>query len=511
MAVVTIQQDVNKPAIFESATTGKAGAILGKLQAPFFDLGKATRNGRYYGEAAEAALDSEEFKEKMATRTLFGRLGHPMTEDEMREDPAVRACVVLTDYRKNPETNTIDGTLEILNNQYGRQLKSLIDAGCVMGVSTRGSGDSFESMDGNEVITKGTYDFEALDVVTLPAVKEARVRVIESVEKNKRKKLEQLVEESTNPSMLEALKVTIESSEMPNKKQLLESIDKKLNGDAGTTESLANDIMELTTKLTDANKRVEDAEAKVKELESKIKMMQESESTGTTEIEDDANKSDESLKELLKESAKCIEDLKTEIRDLNEIHETNLTESRSKIDSLTKKVTKLESQNAILKSDNDGFVIANARLLESKKNLESKLTRLESIEKSNVKLTESKNKIDGTIRSLNESVVAKTNKIKMLEGKVVRLQAETAAWRDKSINLFAEAYGISAETLRLKVNKDSTIQLIEAAAKSIRDAMDAKVIALPDVLSLGKKVAVESVVSNDPDIDRAVRISTLLN
>ena len=122
----TMLYESQVPLLYESTATNSAGKpILGKLHAPFFDLNNPTRNGRDYSQVAEDALMSEEFKEKLSTRTFFGRLGHPMTDDETIEDPAVRACVILTDVTKNKKTNMIEGTLEIINNAYGQQLKSL--------------------------------------------------------------------------------------------------------------------------------------------------------------------------------------------------------------------------------------------------------------------------------------------------------------------------------------------------------------------------------------------------
>ena len=230
----TMLYESQVPLLYENTKTNSAGKpILGKLHAPFFDLNNPTRNGRDYSQVAEDALMSEEFKEKLSTRTFFGRLGHPMTDDEAIEDPAVRACVILTDVTKNKKTNMIEGTLEIINNAYGQQLKSLIDAGCVMGVSTRGTGEAKSLGNGISTVVPGTYEFEALDVVTLPAVKKARCTVIES--KGKVVKTNELDEEKLlsllettdwkEKQVFESLKTTIESSELKHKDVLLEGIE----------------------------------------------------------------------------------------------------------------------------------------------------------------------------------------------------------------------------------------------------------------------------------------------
>lgn len=541
--------------------------ILGRLHAPFFDTKNATRNGRYYGEAAKDALNSDEFKEKMATRTFFGRLGHPCTEEEMAEDPAVRACVIMSDYSYNNDTKMYEATLDIIDNEYGKQLKSLIDAGCQMGVSTRGSGDSYES-NGNEVITN--YDFECLDVVTLPAVKSARVTVLEAVDKTKKQKLEELIRTTTNKNVLESLKVTVESSSMPDKDKLLEDINKKLSGEVGTIESLVNDIANLSKKLSESDQRIHDLEAKLTDTSASTSETIESEKensgekltenwvkllrTSTQTLEsmkkairekDDRilsqDKKLESYSIVAQKAKSTIESLTSQVRRYSESNANNSTE----VKSLNSRVAELESLNSGLTNDNDGLRIANERLNENYDNLKasydklvleceelkaskselvesvkslkvqnsSLLSKMEGLTKSvstSKTLTESLSKSDTQVKTLNESLASYKTKATQLESINKRLTADYEDLKTKYVESVATANGISLDSLKSRINSKSTIAMIESAAKSIRADEDARRSALPDIISLGTKVeSLSSTQFVDPELDRAGRIARL--
>lgn len=499
----------NIPAKFMESVDGVGSGnfkILGKLQVPFFDLNGPTRNGRDYSEAAEDALESEDFQERFKTRTVFGRLGHPMTEEECNEDPAVRACVVLTDYKKNLTTNMYEGTLEILDNQYGRQLKSLVDAGCIMGASTRGSGDSYESASGSEVIKRGSYEFEGLDVVTLPAVKTARCRVLESFDKTKRKKLESLIEESNDKYVLESLKITIEASEMPNKSTLIESISKKLSSGVETIEPLVNDITMLTKKLTEAETKLAEAERKLQE--SQI-------STGTTEDDTKTvSESTEKLVKLLQSSAKVIESMKSTIQDkdakyesllkVSSAAESMIRELKESVESLTSRNSTLESKCIKLERKNKQLVTTNTTLTEKLESVEEKVQFVG-------KLTESVSASKTSVKSLTESLSAEKKKTSMLEAQNRQLIESCNSYKSKFVESLALANGISTETLKMKVTPNMTIAMIESAAKSIRDSEDARRMALPDVSSLGRLVESKSFSLDDPELDRAGRMAQAIN
>jgi hypothetical protein len=152
--------------------------ILGRLWGPIATSKEKTRNGRGYNmELWQKALQDEIFLEKVANKSLFLELGHPVDREET-DMRMVCACI--------PELpKIIDGDLyayvDILDTKDGRLLKTLCDYGFVPGISSRGSGDIMA----NDDVDPETFFLETWDVVQLPAVKKARLSVCESLNKHK--------------------------------------------------------------------------------------------------------------------------------------------------------------------------------------------------------------------------------------------------------------------------------------------------------------------------------------
>jgi len=152
--------------------------ILGRLWGPIATSKEKTRNGRgYNAELWRKALADEIFCEKVANKSLFLELGHPIDREET-DMRMVCACI--------PELpKVIDGDLyayvDILDTKDGRLLKTLCDYGFIPGISSRGSGDIMA----NDDVDPETFFLETWDIVQLPAVKKARLAVCESLSNKK--------------------------------------------------------------------------------------------------------------------------------------------------------------------------------------------------------------------------------------------------------------------------------------------------------------------------------------
>lgn len=161
--------------------------ILGRLWGPIATTKEKTRNGRgYNAQLWDKALKDEIFREKVANKSLFLELGHPIDREETDMN-VVCACI--------PELpKVIDGDLyayvDILDTKQGRLLKTLCDYGFVPGISSRGSGDIMA----NDEVDPETFFLETWDIVQLPAVKKARLTMCESL--NNKKTLSKALRES---------------------------------------------------------------------------------------------------------------------------------------------------------------------------------------------------------------------------------------------------------------------------------------------------------------------------
>lgn len=255
---ILIETRLNSLKLNESATPRKG--CLGRLEGVCADFKNPTRNGRLYPRKLwENVFNDELFKEALKSKTLLGELDHP--EDRL-EVLAGEACIVMTDYRIDEDEGVIYAGFDILDTPRGKILKSLLDYGCVMGVSSRGQGDITNTSNG-EVVDEDTYDFACFDVVTTPAVAKARQNVVESVKKTKTfvESVKTQITEAETVGDLNAIKRVIKTTQMPEMDSLLESIDNKCNlikeGKTITSEKV-NKVDEVTISDDDTttNKNV---------------------------------------------------------------------------------------------------------------------------------------------------------------------------------------------------------------------------------------------------------------
>lgn len=233
---ILIETRLNSLKLNENASPRKG--CLGRLEGVCADFKNPTRNGRLYPRKLwENVFNDTLFQESLESKTLLGELDHP--EDRL-EVLAGEACIVMTDYRIDDEEGVIYAGFDILDTPRGKILKSLLDYGCVMGVSSRGQGDITNTTNG-EVVDEDTYDFACFDVVTTPAVAKARQNVVESVSKTRTfvESVRKQISEAETVGDLKAIKRVIETTQMPEMDNLIESIDNKCKSikDGSTTTS----------------------------------------------------------------------------------------------------------------------------------------------------------------------------------------------------------------------------------------------------------------------------------
>lgn len=178
--------------------------ILGRLYGPIATTKEKTRNGRGYNrELWEKALSDEIFREKVANKSLFLELGHPLDREETDME---KVCACIPEMPK-----IVDGDLyayvDILDTNNGRLLKTLCDYGFVPGISSRGSGDIMS----NDEVDPETFFLETWDIVQLPAVKKARLAVCESL---------------GNKTLTMALRESLEQAGEEEKADIKETLDR---------------------------------------------------------------------------------------------------------------------------------------------------------------------------------------------------------------------------------------------------------------------------------------------
>jgi len=154
--------------IEEDKKTGKKEYFI---EGVFMQAERQNRNGRVYPKHVldkEAQRYNANYVQK---NRAFGELGHP-------DSPTInldRVSHLIT--QLYPEGNNYIGKAKILDTPNGKIVKSLLDGGATLGVSTRGVG-SLKSYNGYQQVQDDFHLATAADIVADPSAPDAFVRGI---------------------------------------------------------------------------------------------------------------------------------------------------------------------------------------------------------------------------------------------------------------------------------------------------------------------------------------------
>ena len=409
--------------LVESAKLRKG--CIGRIEGPCADFKNPTRNDRLYGlQLWKNVFANELFQESIKTRTAFGELDHP--EDRF-EVLSKLACTVMTDYEIDEDAGLVYGGFDILDTPQGRILKALLDYGCQMGVSSRGTGDVIETENGEEV-DPDTYEFACFDVVSTPAVAKARQTYTESVKNANKKKaltesIKSAITDCVSTAELDAIKTTINNAKVPNLHSLYECIkDRKNNLTSTEGKTISSKAKKVNTNTNESVKTtdktiiketdrelVKTMSASLKELNCKVNAYKVRERNLT--------KVCENYKKQLQDSDSKIAELEEQIKVLQ--RKQRKTESLSKTNkSLTNNITKLQEDNNKL-SEQTKY---NGKL---EKEIDGLTEKLSNSNNRNKKLTETVNSLKETVSELecklnesNDIIVSYKNKQDILKQKL---------------------------------------------------------------------------------------------
>ena len=142
-----------------------------KIKGIFMQADIKNRNGRVYPMEVLQKEVNRYSKEHIIEKRAFGELGHP-------EGPTInleRASHMITSLQ--PDGKNFVGEAKILSTPMGEIVKSLMDDGAKLGVSSRGMG-SLDQKDGANVVRKDFYLATAADIVADPSAPNAFVEGI---------------------------------------------------------------------------------------------------------------------------------------------------------------------------------------------------------------------------------------------------------------------------------------------------------------------------------------------
>lgn len=407
----------------------KSRGILGRLTGPCADIVNPTRNGRKYSEELwDKVFSSPLVQEQFNAGGIFGELTHPDREDVDIE----KIAIVMPAPPKKNNKGLLIGEWDILDTPCGRILKTLCDYGYKVGISTRGSGDLYTDYDGQESVDPDSYTLNALDIVTIPAVKAARLDYL--TESLGGKTLKQSLQESINNAtdkdkvlMKEALTdldINLEENETTvNDQETGLNIDEDEDNDSAVDNNEANIVSQLqealkknielqdtvtnlqeqllvchtkndrnSSKLDIYRKNIHKLSEQLKKvdiLESKNKILQEQLDKTNSELEVKTNEIQSlqeklnasitihnSIKESLDSKNDAIKTLRKKIITQRDSYDTKLEDCENKVKSLTEELENLRNDYSLKESKlSKGIESANASVKKYKKIAESAVNR----------------------------------------------------------------------------------------------------------------------------------------
>ena len=250
-----------------------------------------------------------------------GELDHPIDRSETCSE---KIAIMMPEAPKKDDKGHLVARFDIIDTPMGRIAAALAKYGFKFGISSRGTGDTYTDYDGNESVDPDSYDFQAFDLVLLPACKDARLKLAESFD-------------TRGVHLRRALNEAIESADDSQKKAIIDTLnnldidysDKRIidnnseDNALAATDDGASILQELTTALN-TNKVLD---RQVRDLQEKLSVCHTKESESQETIR--------TVKRHAVEQAKLNESLNKRVETLS----TELSESKSMNESLNGKIS----------------------------------------------------------------------------------------------------------------------------------------------------------------------------
>lgn len=457
-------------------------AVLAKLSGPCADITNPTRNGRKYNESLwEKVFNSDIVKEHFEAGGIFGELGHPADRSETDMEK-IAICM-----RKPPvkdKNGLLVGTWDVLDTPNGRILKTLIDYGYKMGISSRGTGETYEDVDG-EYVDEDTYDFQAFDAVLLPAVKAARLSPV--MESYGKKTLRQALNEQMNTASEKDRKIMQETL---SNLELIEgeAFEEKVNIENSTEPNEANDegSEELLKSLQEALKANSELSKQVIALQNEIAV---SDTKVTKLMEDVAT-----YKATVAKLSKVVVEKERLAKQVNELKE-----------SLATKEEQVEKQTSSLRALHESKSTTN-KAIESLN--ESIVEKDNTINQLNEQIQSQKDSYEGTIENLQEELanekLSNETTIKNLNSKISKATHLAEQYKkltresvSRYIKTKATMLGVNPNEIRNRLSENYTLDEIDAICDDLQD-YNVNVSKLPFSFGKGNKGKVKVTESKDP-------------
>lgn len=442
--------DIKKEELMFNDSPGvsiKGQPILGTLEGYCADTISPTRNGRKYSEALwEKVFNSKIVKELFNCGGILGELDHPTDRTELCTEK-VAICMPEPPIKKDGK---LWAKFDILDTPNGRIAATLAKYGYKLGVSSRGSGDTFIDNDGNESVDPDTYDFTCFDLVILPAVEAARLQFKESL--------------NTNNSLKKALSESLNKASEDDRKIMEETLNNlhiDLNPEMDSNKEVKNEAVDNNEALVEELQKIlvekESLEAKIIELQEKLSVCYAKESVA----EERLNKY-KSVVNRLTEDANRTKGLSKKVDNLN-IKIESLNSDLSAKDKLIFELKKAQKQ----KIENNKSLIES---IDSKSKLINKLNEdiTQIKEKAEAEKTQLNEKLADLSKDLNLTKSEYSKKIDTANRLIEKYKRIATSAVDKYILSKAQMIGVSSEEIKNKLPESYSFSDIDSICEDLQ-------------------------------------------
>lgn len=454
----------------------KGSAILGRITGPCADIVSATRNGRRYSEKLWQKVFADPIvNEYFSAGGIFGELNHPADREETDLE---KVAICMPEPPKKNNEGKLIGTWDILNTPNGRIAKCLFDYGYKLGISSRGSGDTYTDYDGQESVDPESYTLQGFDLVYLPAVKAARLHVVNESLNTESKTLRKALNEALESATDEERKImaeTLNSLEIDYTpvnevvEQTTPEKDDNIDEVSVTTEAAENNgAEELVAELQESLRKEQELESQIKNLQERLSVCYTKEARysevlrRTKESLAQATEQNNALVEKLQETEKQLEEKTT----LLEQHNHEICACNSKIRTLQERLKKSEnsssSLNESINSKTNEISILKEQLSTQEVNFKKKEEQLNHRVS---KLEESLKETEKDSKILQSQTAAKITQAKNLVEKYKNV-AKIAI--DKYIDSEAAKIGVSSDDIKSQLKEGYTFKDIAKVCESLQ-------------------------------------------
>jgi len=452
---VLIETRMNSLKLNESKAPKKG--CLGRLEGVCADFKNPTRNGRLYPiNLWKKVFDDSLFKESLQNKTLFGELDHP----EDRFEPLIsEACVVMTDYTIDEDKGLIYGGFDILDTPKGRILKSIVDYGSVVGVSSRGQGDIIESADG-ERVDEDSYEFACFDVVSTPAVEKARQNVMESIKRVKdvsfKESINKQIEDAETVADLNIIRSVVRSSNLKESEMdtIIESIEDRCETLQKVDKTIVASEEDSTKTLKESAKTIRDNKklySCIRSLRSQVNAYKHRESRYVDTIQENKQQID-NLKQKLREQRKRVAESVKKQEHQDRVLTERIRSNNSSLNESKKTISELRRRNSML-SEQYNNLTNTSQMYKDK--LDSKSKQLDSLNEE--------------VSKLNEKLSKSSQRVTYLEGLLDKSQVEHSTEINSLDKEVSDYSSLLQEAQQRLESKTSTIKELSESVTKLKE------------------------------------------